>query len=671
VGPHRSPSSYEQAESTRLRLAFLSLVVVSLFVLLLARLWFLQVMVGERYSDLAQGNAVRTIVLEAPRGKVLDRDGDTLVRNRFALVVSVRPEEMGERKGAVLADLADLLGMAPGEMTRRIEEAVVSPFRPKPVAVDVPEDIVFYINENAATRYPGVYAETLPVRDYPQGALAAHLVGFLGEISAEELADERYAGYRPGELIGEAGVERSYQDVLRGVAGERRLEVNARGEVVGVLEEVLPQPGADVQLTIDVDVQRLAEQALAEGIATARGTADRDTGPDRGGTFAAPAGAVVAMDPRDGSIRALASFPSYDPARFVGGVSHEYWSYLQEETNSFPLLNRAVQSSYPPGSVFKVVPAAAALTHGYLEIGQELACPGSWEWNGSVYRNWKRSASRPMNIAESLVHSCDTVYYELARRMWIDEQAGRAQGEIIPDQARAWGFGAPTGVDLPGERAGVIPDRAWKADTWQASRERNCAQARTAAPGSYAQQLFTELCSEVGSSWRGGDAVNMSIGQGDVQTTPLQVARAFAAIANGGTLYAPHVGGSIRHPDGTVGPVAAEVAGTLPVSATHLAYIQQGLHGVTARGGTAGSVFGSFPLAVAGKTGTAEIGTKQPFAWFAGYNTTPVDGEQLVVVAVVEEGGGGSQTAAPIVRRIFEGVFGLQPTPIAPGAVTD
>jgi penicillin-binding protein 2 len=668
VRPSPGTSSADEAESTGLRLTFLTLLVVSLFVLLFARLWFLQVMAGERYADLAVGNAVRTITVEAPRGKILDRDGDPIVRNRHAKVVSVQPAEMGEDRDAILADLAELLGLSPDEVAERVERSRVSPFRPKPIAVDVPDDIVFYIHENRSTRFPGVYAETLPLRVYEQGSTAAHIVGYLGEISAEELESEEYEGYRAGELIGWAGLERVYEEVLRGEEGQRQLEVNARGQVLRDLREVPPTPGSDLVLTLDLDAQQLAEEALADGLEVARRTRDEGgSGPLRGGTFRAPAGAVVVLDAATSAVVAMASYPTFEPDRFVGGISQADWTQLQDPDNHYPLINRAIQSAYPPGSVYKIIPAAAALEEGYMSPGSTLPCPGSWEWAGSRYNNWRRVNSGPMDVAQSLVQSCDTVYYELAKRMWEHEQATGAEREILTEYSEAFGLGRRQGIDLPAERAGVVPSRAWKREFWENARDTYCSKAKT-LPAGYARDVNADLC-EVGFRWRGGDAVNMSIGQGEVLTTPLQVANSFAAVANGGTLHRPRVVKEIVHRDGTVEQLPTEELGTLPVSAQTMAVLRKGLEGVTEARGTAGSVFGSFPLKVAGKTGTAELKPKQPFAWFAGY--APADDPEYVVVAMLEEGGGGSQTAAPIVKRVFEGLFDLQPTDIDVGARTD
>ena len=659
------PTTAAQLESTRLRLTFLTLLVVSLFVLLFARLWFLQVMAGERYVNLAEGNATRTLSITAPRGNILDRNGKPLVENRFAMVVSVQPSEMGDRKDQVLADVADLLGMSLEDVQAQIDSARVSPFRPKPIAVDVPEDIALYIHENGSTRLPGVYAETLPVREYPQGVTAAHIVGYLGEISEEELATEAYADYQPGDLIGWSGLERTYEETLRGKEGLRRYEVNARGDVLRELDDRPPVPGADLVTTLDLDAQKLVEQSLREGIKRARTVPDSEG--RAGGYFKAPAGAAVVLDPKDGSIVAMASYPTFKPSKFVGGVSAKYWRKLQNPKNDFPLINRAAQSSYPPGSVFKIVSAAAALEEGYVTPSTLVPCPGEWYWGPQRFRNWNPADSGSITIDTALEDSCDTVFYELARRMWTDEQNSKGEvRELLAEQAREWGLGEATGLDLPSERNGVIPGRAWKREYWEANKDSYCSQAKTSTNENLVA-LFRDLC-ENGDSWRGGDAVNMSIGQGDVQTTPLQVANAFAAVANRGTLWRPHIGKDLVYPGQNPAPIKVEKIRDLSMSKEHLDVIHEGLVKVASQG-TASATFGSFPVPVAGKTGTAEFKPKQPFAWFAGY--APANNPKYVVVAMIEEGGGGSLNAAPIVRRIFEGLLDLDQTEITPGVATD
>ncbi|WP_165491778.1 penicillin-binding protein 2 [Egibacter rhizosphaerae] len=666
------PAATDQAESTRLRLVFFALLLVSLFVLLFARMWYLQVMAGADFADRAEGNAVRTVSMEAPRGKILDREGEPLVDNEFVYVVGVQPAEIDDdEEEDVYEDLGEVLDMDGDEIATEIERSRVSPLRPRPIAVDVPEEVVLYIWENQSTRYPGVYAERLPRRTYPQGDLASHVLGYVTEIGEDQLASEAYEDYRAGELIGSAGVESGYESELRGTEGLRRLEVNPRNEVVRQLDEVLPTPGSDLRLTLDSDVQADTEEALLEGIETARQEPDDN---NVASTLRATGGAVVVLDADNGEVRAMASYPDYDPSEFVGGVSTEYFADIQDPDNEIPLLNRAIQQTYPPGSVFKVVTASAALEHGFVGPNETLPCPPQWEWNDQTFPNWSSVDSGDISMAQSLTESCNTVYYELARDMWHAEQAsGDDEREYLADHAEEWGLGGTLGIDLASERGGVVPGREWKREYWEQTRDRNCALAETAPDGSYEERLYTELCSEQGANWRGGDAVNMSIGQGDVQTTPLQIASVYAAVANGGTVFAPRVADEVVRPDGEVEAVEPEVVNDLELSDSTVQVLRSGLQGVNEDGGTAESTFEDFGPTIAGKTGTAQFGdSKQPYSWYAGYTVDPAeDGSRYVVVSLIEEGGGGSQTSAPIVRRVFESVLDVEETEIDLGEVTD
>ncbi len=666
-------------ESTALRLTFLGALVVSLFVLLVGRLWFLQVMAGSRFVARAEDQSIRTIQIEAARGDILDRDGVPLVDNRFAQVVSVRPDQMGdeETRASTIRQLSGILAMSEAEIEERIDDSRAGPFANRPIAIDVPTDVILYIHQNGATRFPGVIAERIPLREYPNGPVAAHVVGYTGQISAEELEEPRYADYDAGDIIGWSGVEATYEEYLQGTEGERRVRVNSRGQILEDLtDEESPQaiPGDSVQLTLDFDIQRATEDALERGIQLARQTNDTESGPGRGGTFKAPAGAAVVLDADTGEVVAMASYPTFDPEEFVGGVSQTYWDSLQDEGNHFPLINRAIGAAYPPGSVYKIVSSAAALTYGFAEPSSFIPCPGEYEWNGSVYKNWFPDNQGSMNLAESLMRSCDTVYYALARQMFNQEvstpegggyneraalaretgESPDAPFEYMAQMSREFDLDAITGIDLPGERDGVIPGREWRFDYWINARDNYCAQAQAADPGSYSAELFTELCSQ-GYLWRGGDLVNMSIGQGDLQMTPLQVANMFAAVANRGVIMKPHVVRAVF--DSADTPVLVnepEQLRTVPVSAEDLEFIEQGLIMVTDdEDGTAFKVFSDFNVTIAGKTGTAENKPRQPFAWFGGYNVEPIDGETYVVVAFVEEGGGGSAIAAPIVEQIY------------------
>jgi penicillin-binding protein 2 len=500
--------------------------------------------------------------------------------------------------------------------------------------------------------------------------VAAHLVGYTGEISQDDLEQTQFADYRQGDLIGWAGLEKVYEPHLHGKEGMRKLEVNAKGIVQAKLGERSPVRGGDLWTSVDLDLQKATEEVLQEGI-----LASRDIQRDDGRYLPSVAGSAVVLDARDASVVAMASWPTFDPAEFVGGVSHAYWGQLQDAANQYPLINRAIQSAYPPGSVFKTVTGAAALEAGLVGPSTRVPCPGSWKLGNITFRNWTPRHEGNLDLADALMRSCDTYFYELAAQQWAREQnqlndTGQVD-EILPRVAEAFGFGRTLGIDLPSERSGQIPSRAWRTAYWAENRDTYCRKASELPAGDYAQRVNADLC-EDGGKWRGGDAVNSSIGQGDVLTTPLQVAASYVAIANGGTLFAPRIGRKIVSPEGeVVDELTPERLGELPTDAAGLAAIQEGLRRVvmhergTARGAFTKAGFPLDRIPVAGKTGTAELKPKVPYAWFAAY--APADAPRYVVVVSVEEGGGGSQTAAPIAARILQAAFGLDVAPFVAG----
>jgi penicillin-binding protein 2 len=650
----------------RTRVAILGVIVLGMMSVLASRLWFLQVLAGERYARAAQSNAVRISWLEAPRGRILDRNGAVLVGNRPSLAVGIRRDDLRNPvvRREVIAGLARLLRLPAAEIERRLEDERVSPYRPVIVARDVPQEVIFEIREHPE-RYPGVETMALPVRTYPHGTLAAHVLGYVGETTEEELARLRERGYRLGDSIGRTGVERSYEEFLRGRPGVEKLEVNAAGLVIRSLGSQEAVPGDDLVLSIDAGVQATAEEALLAGIQRARSRVFQETGEH----FLAPAGGVVAMDVQTGEILAMASYPTFEPARFVDGVDPAYWRWLNDPRNHYPLINRAIQSAYPPGSTFKAFMAAAALETRTVTPGSTLPCTSAFEFGNRVFHNW-RSGSGSITLAEALVESCDTVFYRLGSTWWLRERAAERAGkpvhEVMQDFARRFGLGRASGIDLPNEEEGRVPGREYRRKLWEANRARWCDRyRRTRDP------LFGDLC-ERGYLWRGGDAINMSIGQGDVIATPLQMAVGYAAIANGGKIVRPHVGLRIVGLDGTVRKeIHPTIAADLGVSASTLAYLRRALSEVPERG-TAVFPFRGWPFAripVAAKTGSAEIAGKQPFSWFAAF--APADKPRYVVVSVVEQAGFGSQVSGPVVRRIMDRLFGLPLTPVLFGTRSD
>jgi penicillin-binding protein 2 len=427
-----------------------------------------------------------------------------------------------------------------------------------------------------------------------------------------------------------------------------------------VLQDREPVPGGDLVTSIDLDLQEGVERILAEGIVSSR----ENTHTDSGRALPSTGGSAVVLDPRDGSVLAMASFPTFDPREFVGGVSDEYWAEVTSEENEFPLINRPIQSAHPPGSVFKTVTGAAFMEAGRIGPHGTVDCRASYELGGITFRNWNSANEGPMDLSKALMRSCDTYFYELAHEQWAAEnRQGDDPDEILPEVAERFGMGRTLGIDLPSERSGVVPSREWREEFWLKTRDTYCKNAEEMEPG-YGQEINADLCVS-GGTWRGGDAINSSIGQGDVLATPLQVAASYMAVANGGTLYQPRIGQSVVGPDGQVlREIAPEVLGELGLEDAQLSVIQDGLERVVmAERGTAYGAFTRgrpFPfdeIPVAGKTGTAELKPKVPFAWFAGY--APADDPEVVVVVNVEQGGGGSQTAAPIVRNILEHYFGV------------
>lgn len=654
-------------DRTRLRLAVVGIVIISMFAVLLARLWFLQILAGPTFAAQATRNHVRLVRQAPPRGRILDRNGVVLVRNRTALSVGVRREDFPKdpKEAAVIKQrLSKLLGIPVKTIEERLKNRRTSPYEPLVIAEDVAPTVIFTIRERQED-YQGVEGMELPVREYPRGSVAAQVLGYVGEINDRELQDPKYEAYRLGDEIGRTGIERTYEPWLRGTPGLLKLEVDARGRVLRSLGRRDTVPGDDLRLSIDLKVQNVAQEALAQGIERARGQVFREDG----SYFKAPAGAAVVLDAKTGEVIAMASHPTFDLREFVGGVPSDYFAKLNDPKGDLPLYNRAAQASYPPGSTFKPIIATAALASGAATPTGSYPCLTEYRFGDRVFRNW-RPRNTTVSLAQGLIESCDTVFYDFAANWWraeyAAEKAGKRPKEVMQSWARKFGLGAKTGIDLPSEGAGRVPDRAYRTRVWEANREEYCKKYRaTKLP------LWEDLCVR-GFMWRPGDSINMSIGQGDVEATPLQMAVVYAALANGGKVLTPHLGLKIAHPDGTVvksiKPVTRSVV-KAPASATR--YVERALRDVVEKG-TAAFPYRGWPLddiPMAAKTGSAEIGGKQPFSWFASYG--PVADPKYVVVSVVEQAGFGSQVAGPVVRRIMDELFDQTPLPIVFGQRSD
>lgn len=617
------------------RMVSLAAVFAFAFAALVTRLWFLQVLAAEEYRDRATGNYVRLIPIPAPRGRILDRNGQPLVDNRRAIVITIDRQKVRDEE-TLLRELSQLLDTPMSDLEERLRDPDFLPYEPVPVYEGAPEAAAIYLKEHADD-FPGVDFRETGVRRYVEGGLAPHVLGYLGQVSPDELKDPSFTEIRPGQLVGRGGVEQHYEQYLRGVDGWLKQEIDAGGEVQGVLGFREERSGDDLVLAVDRDIQSLAESTLAEAVDQARGIATET------GYLKATGGAVMVMDPNDGHVLAMASFPSYDPKLFLEPLSNrEYRQQFLLPARNYPLTNRAIAGLYPPGSTFKPFVAAAAIKGGYASSGGFYPCPPEFavpgDTSGTVFGNWTDANLGVLSFADALIRSCDTVFYEWGLDFYVDR---KPRGEFMQHQLRQWGFDDVTGIDIPGEQEGRIPDARWKQDV-------------------HAQ--YPELFPE--PTWLPGDNINMSIGQGDVLVTPLQLASAYAALANGGTLYRPQMALRVQKPDGeVVREFDGQVLGRVKIRPGHATAITSALRGVVSSGsGTAVGAFSGWDHAqfpVAGKTGTSEVNGKQPDSWFAAF--APADDPEFVVVAVVEQGGHGSQVAAPIVRRVLEGLLDLEP----------
>jgi len=603
------------------RFATLGLVVVVLLGGLLVRLWSMQVLSGESFAKQAEDNRIRQVSIDASRGRILDAKGRPLVTNRPVMAVTVAPSILTrENSDALIARLSTVIDVPVAEINKKLASYKQERLKPRVVRVDVPMTTVSYLVEHAP-EFPDVAVEAAAVREYPQGTLAAHVLGYTGEISEAQLKDEKLPDYRLGDIVGKTGIESEYNNVLQGEKGYQRLEVDSRGRVRRIVAQGEPRAGKDVVLTIDADVQRVAEKALADALAEAHSQ----------GYKKARAGAAVVIDVKTGGVIAMASAPSYDPTVFLGGISDEAWAALTAKSSEYPLNNRAIMGAYPPASTFKAVTGMAALQDGVARAGSTYTCSGFWLGMGKPGKwCWKHSGHGTISLTGGIEESCDTVFYEIGKKFF------EMKGEPLQAFSRSVGLGADTGIDLPGEVSGRVPDKAWKRNY---------------------NKFYPEL-----AAWLGGDTVNMSIGQGDLLVTPLQLASYYAALGNGGKVMKPHVLKSVLGADGqptlTADPVVAHDPGIKP---GNLATMKRALLSVT-QSGTGAAVFRGFRVPVAGKTGTAEVSKKDDFAWFACY--APADAPKYAVVVVVEQGGHGGSVAGPAARQILSKLFNIPWRPV-------
>ncbi len=591
----RSPSG-GRGDGAKRRIGTLSGVFIAALLIIVCQLWYLQVLEGGRFQEASDKNRTRVRPIAAPRGILFDRNGLPLVDNRPAFTLSMIPRELDrdpERRTAALGRVASLLRIPYPELQEAADRAGPDSILPVRVRRGLTMDEVAKIEE-WRLELPGIIVEVEPQRAYPTSRFAAHLLGYVREANEEQL---KHGRYRRGDMVGQSGLERLLDEFLRGQDGGERIEVDAMGRQMRLIQATDPQPGAEVVTTIDRRVQEAAERAM-EG----------------------HAGAVVVMDPRNGDILALVSTPAFQIDQFTGTIDPEAWRRIVQDPEH-PLLNRTIQSQYAPGSVFKIVVAAAGLQEGTLTPGDRTYCTGEFHLGKWTFKDWKQGGHGHVDLLGAIRQSCNIFFYEKGLKIG---------GTAIARYARAFGFGTATQIDLPGERLGLIPDP-------RPGRDRRAA------------------------TWYAGETVNMSIGQGRVLVTPMQVARFMGAVANGGVLWKPRLVQRIERPGrGVVWHDPGTVTGHVELSPMVWAFLRHSLWSVVNEGGTGGGA--RIPgVDVAGKTGTAQMIAKsrsdrgQDHAWFAAF--APVRDPEVVVVVLVERGGKGGQVAAPVAKKVLESIF--------------
>jgi penicillin-binding protein 2 len=701
------------------RVAVLGGIAFVVFGVVFFRLWFLQVLSGEDYVLQARDNRVRKVRIEAPRGDVVDRDGQVLVKSRVAPVVQIVPnalpkavveqsDEFREARGqaerarldaasrlrTLERDIRDRRGGATKAQRRERRRLARAARRARPVAIPPPpaeapklrrvyrklgrvidmrpktihERVIEGVAETpysnvtikaavsrAAFNYirerreqfPGVEVEKQYLRDYPHNKLAAQLFGTTREISPRELKSERYRGVEPGTRIGADGIEEAYDEYLRGTDGFTRIVINALGtrDDRRVMTRKEPKQGQRLRLTLDLKLQRAANDAMARGVAAAA---------ENG----AQAGAYVAMNPENGEILALGSYPSFDANVFAKPISQRRYDELQSEENGAPLFNRAIAATYPTGSTFKPVTAMAAMEEGLISPTDTIVDDGTFELGDREFKNAGDVAHGALQMVGALTVSSDIFFYELGLR-------ANSEGPVIQDWARRLGIGRRTGIDIPGEFGGLVPDSKWRNSGYE--EYLRCTKKAKVTAGT---QDALYACGGIERGWSAGDNVNLAVGQGDLQATPLQLATAYSTIANGGKVVRPHLGMQVEDGQGRlVEQLRTPIRRRLEFDDANREAIMSGLHGAaTAAGGTSSDVFADFKYrdVLYGKTGTAERQPNPDQSWYAAYVDHPT--KPIVVVTTIERGGFGAETAAPAARLILNEWFDLKDSEFREGA---
>ncbi len=661
------------SDRSRLRLVVIQALVFSLFATLFVRLYYLQVVSGDQYTAAAADQSARDIVVQPQRGLIVDDMGRPLVANRMSWIISIDRNVLDKLSDHQQGVLLRRVGAEVDEPLSKIRRTLVtcgepgsvtghcwngSPYQAVPIASDVPADVAVRVLEQPED-FPGVVAAQTSVRSYPRpfGINLAHVLGYVSPITQDEYSRARKDGDRSvngASWVGRAGVEKEYDTWLRGMPGYQRVAVDSMGRVLGDDSEVQGQPGDTLVTSIDAKVQSVVEKQLAETIKTARHTYDEVTHRN----YRADSGAAIVLEAKTGRVVAMASQPTYDPSVWVGGITKNQLAHLYSAKAGTPLLGRAMQGQFAPGSTWKPIMTVGALNNGFTP-NSRLECSSGLQVGNRWFKNYESASYGMLSFAQALQLSCDTFFYRVGLRYWQkygSDPTNVDARDPLTSTAKNFGFGSETGIDLPGESSGRIADRHWKLAYWKSMKGYYCRLDKSGkAPNAFVKLYAHEFCLE-GSYYRAGDAVNYAIGQGDTIVTPLQLARAYAALSNGGTLYEPRVAKAIVSEDGTVlkrfPPV---VAGHVKSSKAALSYVNQALLG-TAKVGTMAWRFIDFPLDkihIRSKTGSAEVYGKQSTSWVASFD------DNYVVIMMVSQGGTGSGTSGPAVRKIWESLYGV------------
>ena len=667
---------------SRLSLLVIQIFIISLMVALLGRLFYLQVAAAPLYKDAALSIQSRDVVTPATRGLIVDSSGVPLALNKVGVAITVdrtkidKQEDKGE---AVLTSLAKLLGLKYTDIYQRtrlcgeLEKGkragcwTGSRFQPIPITKDADPTLALQIVERSDL-FPGIDAQPIAIRSYPAnvGVNAAHLLGYIGPLTDGDLAGDNGRSYFRSESIGKAGLEIQYDELLRGTPGIKTVIVDRKEAVTSTGKVTNPIGGNHLVTSIDVRLQAASEKALAEAVARSRANG-----------FRADGGAAVVMDIRTGRVLALASYPTYDPNAYERGLTVKQASDLYSEETGVPALSRALQGQFAPASTFKAVSLVAAANAGY-DLNTTYDCPGEYQVGTRAFQNFESKAQGRLSMKKAIAISCDTIWYKIAFAEWLKDGGLKPQAnpnDFFFKAAEGFQIGKKTGIDLPSESSGRLANREWRKSWYEQNKDFYCnykERASKAQQTAFLIELARENCLD-GDKIRAGDAVNFSIGQGDTVITPLKLAQMYAAIGNGGTIWKPTIGKAIVTTDGTmIKSIEPEKLGTIPATRATLKFLKESLREVVTAG-TGTGAFSGFPIAVSGKTGTAQVfgknanGTlKSDTSWFASF--APTDKPRFAVVMMVSQGGFGASSSGVGVRQIYETLFGVKGSTVVPGA---